>query len=246
MREAIRETRPSSKYQTLGAYHWVDLEKSTLADLYRFSLPLWTRYSKVLEVVPRDAQKIVEIGCGDGALTYLLWKKARCSVAGFDIDATGIGLAKERIGRLPGKERITFLCKDFSESGFSERSADVVVLADVIEHIPNPRALLEKCRQIMSPNGVLIMTTPIRKESGLWDKYHVTEYTAETLQEMLSPLFAKTTIGEFMTYGFYRLYAASKAMRFLCNMLSIVGLNLLSMNVPWTKRCMLLSVSRLH
>ena len=63
-----------NKYQECGAYHWDDLKKNTIKDLISRSVPTLTRYKKILNVVPKRKCRIVDIGCGDGALTYLLSK----------------------------------------------------------------------------------------------------------------------------------------------------------------------------
>ena len=61
-----------NKYQESGAYHWDDLKKYTIKDLISRSVPTLTRYKKILNVVPKRKCRIVDIGCGDGALTYFL------------------------------------------------------------------------------------------------------------------------------------------------------------------------------
>ena len=63
-----------NKYQEHGAYHWEDIKKNTIKNLISRSVPTLTRYKKILNAVPKRALRIVDIGCGDGALTYLLSK----------------------------------------------------------------------------------------------------------------------------------------------------------------------------
>ena len=48
---------------------------------------------------------------------------------------------------------------------YQPASFDVVTLWDVIEHAPDPRALLDRCRAILKPNGVLIVNYP---DIGSW------------------------------------------------------------------------------
>ena len=44
-------------------------------------------------------------------------------------------------------------------------SFDVITLWDVIEHTPNPRQMLEKCRELLKPGGILVVNYP---DIGSW------------------------------------------------------------------------------
>ena len=44
-------------------------------------------------------------------------------------------------------------------------SFDVVTLWDVIEHTPDPRAVLDRCRELLKPGGLLIVNYP---DIGSW------------------------------------------------------------------------------
>jgi SAM-dependent methyltransferase len=43
---------------------------------------------------------------------------------------------------------------------FGENRFDVVTCIEVIEHVENPRHLLRNARRLLSPGGILLMTTP--------------------------------------------------------------------------------------
>ena len=59
------------KYLTTGAYHWA--EGSPLS--WRYNAPLVARYRSVLRRIPAGATRILDVGCGDGYLTYLIAKR---------------------------------------------------------------------------------------------------------------------------------------------------------------------------
>lgn len=51
------------------------------------------------------------------------------------------------------------------DQNYAEESFDVVTLWDVIEHTLDPRAMLDRCRRLLKPGGVLIVNYP---DIGSW------------------------------------------------------------------------------
>lgn len=51
------------------------------------------------------------------------------------------------------------------DQSFAEQSFDVVTLWDVIEHTPDPKAMLEECRRLLKPGGLLVVNYP---DVGSW------------------------------------------------------------------------------
>jgi 2-polyprenyl-3-methyl-5-hydroxy-6-metoxy-1,4-benzoquinol methylase len=54
---------------------------------------------------------------------------------------------------------------DVLAQSYEEGSFDVITLWDVIEHTPDPVAVLERCRQLLRPGGVLVVNYP---DIGSW------------------------------------------------------------------------------
>lgn len=110
-------------------------------------------------IVPSGAS-ILEIGCGVGIITKSLQKRAGRVVA---VDISGENIA---IARLYANAKNTeFLVLDVLEEaaaldGFGR--FDVVLLADVVEHIPIPRYddLFAAIEARLAPAGIVIMSHP--------------------------------------------------------------------------------------
>jgi SAM-dependent methyltransferase len=54
---------------------------------------------------------------------------------------------------------------DLLQLDYKEGSFDVITLWDVIEHTTDPRRVLERCRALMRPNGILVVNYP---DIGTW------------------------------------------------------------------------------
>jgi SAM-dependent methyltransferase len=83
-------------------------------------------------------QRLVEIGCGVGSLlAELAARRVAPELAGFDLSAAAIDIARGH--ELPG---VRFEAFDGTRVPAADRAYDVAVLSHVLEHVPEPAALL--------------------------------------------------------------------------------------------------------
>ena len=115
--------------------------------------PKWTAnldFSVFYLNAKQDA-KLLEIGCGNGEMLQSMeargWK-----VTGVDFDSKSVDVAKNK--------GLNIYLGTLEEQHFSESSFDAIVMSHVIEHVPDPTALLKECYRILRPNGKLISITP--------------------------------------------------------------------------------------
>jgi SAM-dependent methyltransferase len=101
----------------------------------------------------RDLGKVLEVGCGDGAMLRLLVDRG-ITVAGVDASSSGIerclsqGLHAE--------------CLDVSTDSlpFSDDEFDVVISLETFEHLMNPHYALREVRRVLRPGGRFICSVP--------------------------------------------------------------------------------------
>ena len=80
--------------------------------------------------------RVVELGCGDGALLAELRRRGFASeLAGFDISAAAVALARER-----GLDRVATF--DGARVPAEDDEFDLAILSHVLEHVPAPEPLL--------------------------------------------------------------------------------------------------------
>jgi methionine biosynthesis protein MetW len=100
---------------------------------------------------------VLDVGCGAGQLGKYLWDNKGCSISGVDYDEKAIAQATLRCYDIGyaldlNNEDITLtLCgHDF----------DVVILADVLEHLIDPLKTLEEAVDLVGYDGTIIISVP--------------------------------------------------------------------------------------
>lgn len=103
--------------------------------------------------VPLEHARLLEVGCGNGELLM------EASRLGFDVVGVEVSPhAAHAANALLGRECV--LSGTLESIDLPERSFDVCVLSDVIEHVADPIGLLSRVRRLLKPAGALLLTTP--------------------------------------------------------------------------------------
>jgi SAM-dependent methyltransferase len=121
----------------------IQLYENLVVDRYR-----WAQDTVKSLAVAGKRKLIFDIGAGDGGLRSL--EGEGFEWVGFDRQAWGDVVRWDLAEVCP----------------FADRRADVVLLLDVIEHLPNPGLALRHIADAMNEGGALIITTPNPKWSG--------------------------------------------------------------------------------
>ena len=109
--------------------------------------------------------EVLDVGCGGGILSEGLFDLG-AKVTG--IDAAGPSLEVARIHAKENDKNITYLEITAEELlATSDKKYDVVCCLEVLEHVPDPRALVKACISLLKPNGQLFLST-INKNPRSW------------------------------------------------------------------------------
>lgn len=141
--------------------------------------------------------KVADLGCGNGSITN--------AIAQLGHDVTGVDSSKTAIEQaVRAYPACRFHCAGISSlpSDIERGTFDVVVSAETIEHLFEPRQLLRVARTLLKPDGRLILTTPYhgylknvalalsgkmdRHFTALWDGGHVKFFSVRTLTTLLA------------------------------------------------------------
>lgn len=151
-----------------------------------------TRYHDFFCARVSANERVLDIGCGVGALAHSLASRTGAKVTGIDLNGKSIAFAKERHQHADLTFREGDALTDLPGEEF-----DVAVLSNVLEHIEDRPGLLRKAQEMVRPKRWLIRVplferdwrVPLKREIGVeWrlDPTHFTEYTLESFHEEMA------------------------------------------------------------
>jgi SAM-dependent methyltransferase len=211
------------KYARDGAYHRRQLDRSWRNSDYH--PPLVARYLALVELVPAKALRILEVGCGDGALLYALsWRTQPAVLCGVDMEPDGVVLAHQQLQS--DHVRAAIGLASGYDLPYAARSFDVVLLADVIEHLNQPGRALVEIGRVLAPGGVLLASTPHRQPDFVWDEqYHVHEFDGPELRALLTEHFVQVELSGCCPMSWMRRWRRGVVQRQAIRALSRLGYN---------------------
>jgi 2-polyprenyl-3-methyl-5-hydroxy-6-metoxy-1,4-benzoquinol methylase len=152
-------------------------------------------HSKIVSLVP-PATRVLEFGCATGYMSKVLKDRLGCTVVGVEIDPEAAALAEQHTERVivGDAEKIDYAAELAGEE------FDVVLFADVLEHLKEPAEVLRRVRPFVAENGVVVASIPniahasVRlallggefryREWGLLDDTHLRFFTRASIQDL--------------------------------------------------------------
>lgn len=131
-----------------------------------------------------SGRRVLDAGCGTGYGTQMIADSGATSTVGVDISEAALGAASERID-----ERVRLEQGDLCDLPFADASFDLVVCFEAIEHVIDPERALDELRRVLSGTGILVISSPNRREYPAGNPHHAHEYVPEELQEALGRRF---------------------------------------------------------
>lgn len=188
------------KYKQRGAgYHYKQIDK---LNFRKFNAFVYARFIKHLDLVKdhiknnfnEDALiKILDVGCGDGVLLYLIKNKIKnynIKAYGTDLSEVALEVAQKKV---PNSR---FIKADVYNLNFQNDYFDIVISSDVIEHVSSPEKMLKEMKRVAKDNAYIIIGTPIRCTKEPLDKNHFQEFYKEDFENLMSHCFENFEIVE--------------------------------------------------
>lgn len=133
-------------------------ESSERENLWGYAKRLRFVEETIAEVFPKSdfaSIRVLDVGCGNGSMLALPLAQRGFQVTGIDIDERSIEHAKQLAKEHPNA---TFVCGDVAE--LKTGKFDVVILAEVLEHMTEPHTLLADSAKHLNESGIVIITVP--------------------------------------------------------------------------------------
>jgi len=157
----------------------------------------------VSKVLPEGAS-VIDIGCGSGLLVDRL--------ARMGYQATGLDWSEAAVEFARKHYQGEYILVNVEQGLDVGRKFDCVVASHILEHLENPHEFLQSVREIMEPDGYLVIAVPNfawydtdsihRSVSTIFDPEHVVGYSPVGLRKLLD---ANEYQVEFMATRTHRL-----------------------------------------
>lgn len=124
----------------------------------------WFR-SDVIAAVPPSAKTVLSVGCAAGVTESELVKRG-IKVVGIEFNPEAAKIARQR--------GLTILEGDVSEINvdINDEFYDCIIYADILEHLPDPVAVLKRHAKYLKPGGIVYVSIPnFRHYSVLWELF---------------------------------------------------------------------------
>jgi SAM-dependent methyltransferase len=132
-----------------------------------------------------SGRRVLDAGCGVAYGSTMLADAGARSVVGVDLAEDVLETVRARVPPNVRLERA-----DLRDLPFEDGSFDLVVCFEVIEHITAQREVVREFARVLSPEGVLLASTPNRAVSAGDNPHHLRELLPEELEGMLAEHFA--------------------------------------------------------
>lgn len=180
----------ASQYQ----YAYLDGESS---HHHAYLLPPLLEMLSELKRSGQQKLRVLDLGCGNGSLSHRIAQQGY-EVVGVEDSEQGVAIARQTF------PDCHFIQASVYELPFAEleNSFDIVLSAEVLEHLLYPRELVRAAKKCLKPNGHLIVTTPYhgylknlvlallgkmdQHFDPLWDGGHIKFFSVSTLRELLA------------------------------------------------------------
>jgi len=99
----------------------------------------------------RSNGRLLDVGCGGGFLALT------AKQMGWDAWGTEVSVSSVEHLR---KQGLNIAHGELADAKFPDSHFDVIVATEVLEHVPDPRALTAECARVLRPGGLFYATTP--------------------------------------------------------------------------------------
>lgn len=108
---------------------------------------------------PLMGKTVLDVGCGGGILSHSMAVRG-ATVLGVDLGAENLQAGQIHAERTGMADSLAFRCVAIEDLAKEQAGTyDVVTCMEMLEHVPDPAAIVQACYELLKPNGVCVMST---------------------------------------------------------------------------------------
>ena len=133
-------------------YQFADnLELNDLADVRESSVTMFKKEVDHIIQYDKNRTAVLDIGSGMGTFLYAS-KPYYKTVIGLDVSAQMAAFVEKKLG-------VKTYVQQFEDFTYPEKFS-LIHMSHVLEHVPNPNHWLQKAKEMLDPNGILVINVP--------------------------------------------------------------------------------------
>ncbi|MBN1688361.1 MAG: methyltransferase domain-containing protein [Candidatus Omnitrophica bacterium] len=141
-------------YQAVPGTSYDDLLKSRNPFRRWFHVSRYRNIQNLVDTCPKPHGRILDLGSAS-----CCWNTKKLPVVGLDFNEALLKQGKQ-CGRL-----VDYRVADAAHTGFEDKSFDVVVGAEVLEHMKSPDLILREVHRVLKDDGRFVISVP---DDGSW------------------------------------------------------------------------------
>lgn len=179
---------------------------------YEYSVDLTsdTAPARVVRMVGQG-KRVLEIGAGPGSITRLLHDVGNCHITALEVDVDAIHKLTPFCERV---YRVDLNDASWPQTLSRESTFDVIVAADVLEHLYDPWLALKAMKGLIGQSGYIVVSLPHvghsavlacllagdfeYRDSGLLDRTHIRFFGIKNIQALFDSAGLKIVEGQFV------------------------------------------------
>jgi SAM-dependent methyltransferase len=132
-----------------------------------------------------EGRRVLDAGCGIGYGAAILARAGARQVTAVDIAEPIIEVARQSV-----PDTVQCDVGDLVSLSYPNASFDLVVCLEVIEHVEDRDAVLDELKRVMSPDALLLVSSPNRDRYVPGNPHHRHEYVPTELRKTLEARFS--------------------------------------------------------
>ena len=146
------QPQPSAEYLQDHYQDYLPTDPQSAASWRRLMAQVFAKSVELIEEVIPVSGRLLDVGCGYGFFLEEMASRG-WRAEGIEISAAGLSHAREKLG-------LEVSDKPMPRPDWPDGCFDVITLFYVIEHLKEPRTVLEEACRLLRPGGLLLLRWP--------------------------------------------------------------------------------------